>query len=102
MDEHLNTLHLGALAHDFGRSSTQDLALRVATKGLTCVQLAPGKAIEGLALEPGMLNPGLTSVSLRPRHLPRQMAPERVESESGPIKSHYQMQEPHAGGEGDF
>lgn len=52
-------LHLGARAHDFGKLPPAELAARVAAQGLTCVQLALNKAIAGLDLQPGDLNPGL-------------------------------------------
>jgi sugar phosphate isomerase/epimerase len=36
-----------------------DLAAKIAAKHLDCTQLAPGKAIAGLDLKPGILSPGL-------------------------------------------
>jgi sugar phosphate isomerase/epimerase len=52
-------VRLGVRAHDFGRLPAEELASRIAAKGLTCIQLALNKAIEGLDLKPGDLNPGL-------------------------------------------
>ncbi len=40
-------LHLGVRAHDFGKLPLEELAARIAAHGLTCVQLAPAKAIAG-------------------------------------------------------
>lgn len=50
---------LGARAHDFGRLPAEELARKIARQGLTCVQLALGKAISGIDLAPGTINPGL-------------------------------------------
>lgn len=52
-------LRIGVRAHDFGKLPPDELARRIAAKGMTCVQLALSKAIEGLDLKPGHLNPGL-------------------------------------------
>jgi L-ribulose-5-phosphate 3-epimerase len=52
-------MRIGVRAHDFGRLPADDLARRIAAKGLTCVQLAVSKAVEGLDLKPGDMNPGL-------------------------------------------
>ena len=52
-------MHIGVRAHDFGRLPAGELAARIAAKGLSCVQLALSKAIAGLDLRPGDLNPGL-------------------------------------------
>jgi L-ribulose-5-phosphate 3-epimerase len=52
-------LRLGVRAHDFGRLTAPELADRIAAKGFTAVQLALNKAIAGLDLRPGDLNPGL-------------------------------------------
>lgn len=52
-------MRIGVRAHDFGKLPAEELAGRIAAKGLSCVQLAPSKAIEGLDLHPGDLNPGL-------------------------------------------
>jgi len=52
-------IRIGARAHDFGRMPPDELAARIAAKGLTCVQLALNKAIAGLDLQPGDMNPGL-------------------------------------------
>ena len=50
---------LGVRAHDFGRLPAEELAAKIASKGLVCTQLALTKAIAGLNLQPGQLNPGL-------------------------------------------
>lgn len=50
---------IGVRAHDFGRLSADELASRIAARGLTCVQLALNKAIVGLDLKAGDMNPGL-------------------------------------------
>ena len=50
---------LGARAHDFGRLPAEELARKIAARGLTCVQLAVAKAIAGVELAPGFLSPGL-------------------------------------------
>lgn len=52
-------MRLGVRAHDFGRLPADELAQRIAAKGLSCVQLALGKAIAGLETVQGRLNPGL-------------------------------------------
>lgn len=52
-------IRIGVRAHDFGRLSAGELAARIAAKHLVCTQLAPGKAIAGLNVKPGTLNPGL-------------------------------------------
>ena len=52
-------LRLGVRAHDFARLPAPELAERIAAKGFTSVQLALNKAIAGLNLRPGDLNPGL-------------------------------------------
>lgn len=52
-------IRIGARAHDFGRLPADELARRISAKGLSCVQLAVSKAIEGLDLKPGDMNPGL-------------------------------------------
>ncbi len=52
-------IRIGVRAHDFGCLPAGDLAARIAAQQLVCAQLAPGKAIAGLALKPGVLNPGL-------------------------------------------
>ena len=52
-------IRIGVRAHDFGRLSAGELAAKIAAKNLYCVQLALGKAIAGLDLKPGLLNPGL-------------------------------------------
>lgn len=52
-------IRIGVRAHDFGRLPAADLAAKIAAKRLVCAQLAPGKAIAGLDLHPGVLTPGL-------------------------------------------
>jgi len=52
-------MRIGVRAHDFGRLPAGELAGRIAAKGLCCVQLALSKAIAGLDLHPGNLNPGM-------------------------------------------
>ena len=52
-------MRIGIRAHDFGKLPAEELARRIAAKGLTCVQLAVSKAIAGLDLSRGALNPGL-------------------------------------------
>jgi sugar phosphate isomerase/epimerase len=52
-------LRIGVRAHDFGVLPAGELAEKIAAKNMVCAQLAPGKAIAGLNLKPGILNPGL-------------------------------------------
>jgi sugar phosphate isomerase/epimerase len=52
-------LRIGIRAHDFGKLPADELARRIAAKGLSSVQLALNKAIDGLDLKPGDLTPGL-------------------------------------------
>jgi L-ribulose-5-phosphate 3-epimerase len=52
-------IRVGVRAHDFGRLPPAGLAAKIAAKKMVCTQLAPGKAIAGLDLKPGVLNPGL-------------------------------------------
>jgi len=52
-------LRIGARAHDFGCLAAADLAAKIAAIKMSCVQLAIGKAIAGVDLKPGLLNPGL-------------------------------------------
>ena len=52
-------IRVGVRAHDFGRLPAGDLAAKIAATQMVCTQLAPGKAIAGLNLKPGILNPGL-------------------------------------------
>jgi L-ribulose-5-phosphate 3-epimerase len=52
-------IRIGVRAHDFGCLSAGELAAKIAAKKLVCTQLALGKAIAGLNLRPGALNPGL-------------------------------------------
>jgi sugar phosphate isomerase/epimerase len=52
-------MRIGARAHDFGTLPADELAARLASHGMCCAQLALNKAIAGLDLKPGDLNPGL-------------------------------------------
>jgi sugar phosphate isomerase/epimerase len=54
-------LRIGVRAHDFGKLPAEELAARIAAKGLCCVQLAVNRAIAGVELVPGRgdLNAGL-------------------------------------------
>jgi L-ribulose-5-phosphate 3-epimerase len=54
-------IRIGIRAHDFGKLPADELARRIAAKGLCCVQLAVNKAIAGMDLTPGRgdLNPGI-------------------------------------------
>ena len=52
-------MRIGVRAHDFGKLPAEELAGRIAAKGLSCVQLALSKAIAGIDLKPGELNPGM-------------------------------------------
>jgi L-ribulose-5-phosphate 3-epimerase len=52
-------LRIGVRAHDFGCLPAEELAAKIASHGMVCAQLALGKAIAGLDLRPGILNPGL-------------------------------------------
>jgi len=52
-------IRIGARAHDFGCLPAEPLAAKLASKDMACAQLAVGKAIAGLTLKPGLLNPGL-------------------------------------------
>ncbi|BET68084.1 sugar phosphate isomerase/epimerase [Opitutales bacterium ASA1] len=51
-------LNLGVRGHDFGKLPLPDLASRIASAGLRCVQLAPPKAVAGLETDVGTLSPG--------------------------------------------
>ena len=52
-------MRIGIRAHDMGKLPAEELAARIAAKGLSCVQLALNKAIAGLDLKPGDMSPGL-------------------------------------------
>ena len=52
-------MNLGVRAHDFGKLPVEELAARIATHGLTCVQLAVAKAVAGIETDAGRLTPGL-------------------------------------------
>jgi sugar phosphate isomerase/epimerase len=51
-------MKLGVRAHDFGKLPIDELAARIASHGLSCVQLAPPKAIAGFDADAGRLSPG--------------------------------------------
>ncbi|MBC2605316.1 sugar phosphate isomerase/epimerase family protein [Pelagicoccus albus] len=50
---------IGARAHDYGTLPAGDLAATLQKNGFCCAQVALNKAIQGLDLKPGDLNPGL-------------------------------------------
>jgi len=52
-------IRVGIRAHDVGKLPADELAGRIAAKGLTCVQLAVNKAIAGMNLKAGDMTPGL-------------------------------------------
>ena len=52
-------MRIGVRAHDFGKLPAEELAGKIAARGLSCVQLALAKAIAGIDLKPGELNPGM-------------------------------------------
>lgn len=52
---------LGIRAHDLGRFSAVELARRVRAEGMDCVQLALGKAIEGMEMQVETLNAEMAS-----------------------------------------
>ena len=52
---------LGIRAHDLGRFPADVLARKVSDAGLDCVQLALGKAIEGVELAPGFIDEAFAS-----------------------------------------
>jgi len=54
-------VRLGIRAHDLGRFSADELARRVLVEGLEGVQLALGKAIEGVDLSRGVLDSGMAA-----------------------------------------
>jgi sugar phosphate isomerase/epimerase len=54
-------LSLGVRAHDFGKLPAATLARAIASHGLTCIQLALAKAIEGINSDTGALSPGLAT-----------------------------------------
>ncbi len=54
-------MRIGCRAHDFGRLPPEALAAAVAAQGLTCVQLAPAKALPDVAWRAGELTPALAS-----------------------------------------
>ncbi len=61
-------IRIGVRAHDFGCLSAGELAAKIAAKNLVCTQLALGKAIAGLSMKPGILNPGLAFEIGEPFH----------------------------------
>jgi sugar phosphate isomerase/epimerase len=54
-------ISLGIRAHDFGKLPVKELARKLSSFGLTGIQLAPGKAIEGINADTGSFSPGLAS-----------------------------------------
>ncbi len=52
-------IRIGARAHDFGTVTPSELASRLADRSLCCAQVALNRAIAGLNLKAGELNPGL-------------------------------------------
>jgi sugar phosphate isomerase/epimerase len=52
-------MRLGVRAHDFGKLPLDELAVQIARHGLSCIQLAPPKAIAGFDADAGRLSPGL-------------------------------------------
>jgi L-ribulose-5-phosphate 3-epimerase len=52
-------MRIGVRAHDFGKLPADELAKRIAAKGLASVQLNVGASIAGFDLRPGCLSPGL-------------------------------------------
>ncbi len=50
---------LGVRAHDYGKTSVEELAKRIAAKGFTSVQLPLSKAIANIDTGLGRLNPGM-------------------------------------------
>lgn len=52
---------LGVRAHDYGKTSVEELAKRIAAKGFTSVQLPLSKAIANIDTGLGRLNPGMAS-----------------------------------------
>jgi len=53
--------HLGIRAHDLGCYSADEVARKVAEKGLVRVQLALGKAIQGVEMKPGVIDSGMAA-----------------------------------------
>jgi L-ribulose-5-phosphate 3-epimerase len=51
-------MNLGVRAHDFGKLPIDELAAQIAGHGLTCIQLAPPKALAGFDSDAGRLSPG--------------------------------------------
>lgn len=51
-------LNLGVRAHDFGKLPIDELAAQITRHGLSCIQLAPTKAIAGFDSDAGRLSPG--------------------------------------------
>lgn len=52
---------LGVRAHDYGKTSVEELAKRIAANGFTSVQLPLSKAIANIDTGLGRLNPGMAS-----------------------------------------
>ena len=54
-------MRIGVRAHDFPKLPAEELARRIAAKGMASVQLAPNKALQGVSLKPGDLTPELAA-----------------------------------------
>lgn len=52
-------MNLGIRAHDFGKASPEELAMKISGKKFSSIQLALTKAIEGINFGLGSLNPGM-------------------------------------------
>src|SRR4030042_1568520 len=52
-------MRIGVRAHDFGKLPAEELARRIAAKGMASVQLNVGASIAGVDGRPGYLTPGL-------------------------------------------
>lgn len=52
-------MNIGIRCHDFGKNSLEEQVQKVKGKGFSAVQLAVGKAIEGINFNSGCLSPGL-------------------------------------------
>lgn len=55
-------LNLGVRAHDFGSLPVDELATQIAAHGLSCIQLAPPKAIAGFDAGTSRLSPGFAAL----------------------------------------
>ena len=55
-------MRIGVRAHDFGKFCADDLAARIASQGLSCVQLTIPDALNGFHGSAGELNPGMANL----------------------------------------